>query len=157
MNYNDSGAVDSGMHLSFSYVSFLDFSFFYYIRFFSAKKDVVAKEAVDKNDSVILISDRSSSDDDVVFVEDSDAVDIKSDASGEKDDDQKGGYSGDVSSDLGDGSSDFGASPPDRTEYLRMLYDGKGHLIPDESLRPPPRFNSTGNIFTSTPKKNENA
>lgn len=58
------------------------------------------------------------------------------------------GYVGDTSS----CSSDFG-TPPDRTDYLRLLYAGKGHLIPDEKFRPPARTNPSNTFSTSTPKK----
>lgn len=111
-----------------------------------AKKEVIVVEneaaGKNQNDSVIVISE-SSSDHDVVFVGQADKSDEQSNISG---------YSGDTSS----SSTDFG-SPPDRTEYLRLLYAGKGSLIPDETLRPPPRFNSKNEFTTSTPKKNENA
>lgn len=42
-------------------------------------------------------------------------------------------------------------SPPDWTDFLRMLYQEQGHLIPDISLRPPPR-DDFSNLVT-TPKK----
>lgn len=119
---------------------------------FSAEKDVadVGNEANKKNmdDSVILITEDEDSD--IVYVGTSNAVN-KSLKEGEmcEQSNASGYFAGSSSSASSDIS--FG-TPPDRTEFLRMLYSGQCALIPDEALRPPPR----GNQFkTSTPNKKD--
>lgn len=98
-----------------------------------AKKEIaVVENEVDeksKSDSIIVIGDFSS-DDDVIFVGQVNKEDADKSNATE--------YFADSSS----SSSDF-ESPPDRTQFLRLLYAGQGHLIPDENLRPPPRFDLT--------------
>lgn len=94
-----------------------------------------------KSDSIIVIGD-SFSDDDVIFVGQSNKEDA------DKSNDTE--YFADSSS-----SSSQLESPPDRTSFLRLLYEGNGHLIPDKNLLPPPRFDSTAINANnqSTPKK----
>lgn len=101
-----------------------------------------------KNSSVIVISE-DEEDSDIVYVGVSKAEDKKdgNDTSGRS---NGSGYFAESSSSTSSSFS-FG-TPPDRIEYLRLLYSGQGALIPDASLRPPPRENK---IKTSTPKKND--
>lgn len=49
-------------------------------------------------------------------------------------------------------SISFDDTPPDYTEYLRLLYSGNGRLIPDESKRPPPRDSDSKWIATKSHK-----
>lgn len=157
----DSGCddIDTGVFQHFPVWFFFRFCFQFSCNIRMIVSAVAKEQAVivvdkqseeNRNDSIIVISE-SSSDDDVVFVGELKSVDqsLKGDTSGEQS--TFSGYSGDTSS----SSSDFGTSPPDRTEYLRLLYAGKGALIPDVSMRPPPRNDATNEITTSTPKKNE--
>lgn len=88
------------------------------------------------NEDVVIISD----DDSVVLVETT--IDKK----------EESGYLAETESSVSEPetSISFG-SPPDHTEYLKLLYSGQADLIP-EHMRPPPRdkqFNS------STPKKED--
>lgn len=83
------------------------------------------------NQSVVSISDDGDNSD-VVFVEASNAIDKKEDSNAS-------GYLAEA--DSSSSSSISFESPPDYTEYLKLLYAGEGQLIPDKSLRPPLRDN----------------
>lgn len=85
-------------------------------------------ENVAANQSVISISDDEDKENSVMYVGTSNAADEKEELSG-----YLAGADSSVS------SISFDDTPPDYTEYLRLLYSGYGRLIPDESMRPPPR------------------
>lgn len=86
------------------------------------------------NDSVIFVSDDQNNSD-VIYVGTTNAID----ESTENSEQSNSGY---LASSSSTSASDISfGPPPDRTEFLRLLYAGQGHLISDPSLRPPPREN----------------
>lgn len=117
---------------------------------FSASNDIGGEAITNANhSSVIIISE--DEEDSVVYVGTSNADDKKE----ENETGEKSNASGYFAESSSSASSSFSfGTPPDRTEYLRLLYSGQGALIPDESLRPPPRENK---FKTSTPQKKNDA
>lgn len=79
----------------------------------------------------------------VVISDDEENSDLVYVGTSEKEDGQQSSASGYLAGPDSSASSSFSVgTPPDYTEYLLLLYSGKGALIP-ESMRPPPRESKT--------------